>query len=154
MCSSTSYLNNKMSLLLTTSMTWNNNVRTQVLALYRAKLRLSREMGYKLGTADRKHMTDVAKWRKKDLHRLVRRKTCGAILWSNVKYRYKYSNSEIEKSGSVWDQNVFLDHGFEMLRAMNAMREIWREEKIRREYGTHNLLPLYSDEVDLVCNSG
>ena len=28
-------------------MTWNNNVRRQVLTLYRAKLRITREMGYK-----------------------------------------------------------------------------------------------------------
>ena len=59
------------------------------------------------------------------------------------------SQEEREKEGFVT-----VEHDLDLLRAMNAMREIWREEKIRREYGTHNLLPLYPDEVDMVCNSG
>ena len=142
------------STLLTTTMTWNNNVRRQVLTLYRAKLRIAREMGYQPGTCDRKHMTEINKWGKKHLNRLARRKNCGDILWTNIKYRYKYSNCEIEKSGSIFEQNVFLDHGFEMLRATNQIREIWRKENAIRQYGKHNVLPLYDDDPDLVCNSG
>ena len=142
------------STLLTTTMTWNNNVRRQALTLYRAKLRITREMGYQPGTCDRKHMTEINKWGKKHMYRLARRKNCGDILWTNIKYRYKYSNYEIEKSGSIFEQNVFLDHGFEMLRATNQLREIWRKENAIRQYGKHNVLPLYDDKPDLVCNSG
>ena len=72
--------------LLTTTMTWNNNVRRQVLTLYRAKLRITREMGYQPGTCDRKHMTEINKWGKKHMYRLARRKNCGDILWTNIKY--------------------------------------------------------------------
>lgn len=97
---------------------------------YRAKLRISCQLGYRLGTPPSLALVDGTSmpWKKEHMRKLAQREECGLFVWSNVYYRYRYMCRHIYLTSSTTRDNI-VDHAFEVLRSLNELRHMVQQNQ-------------------------
>ena len=92
--------------------------RLNVLALYRAKLRICREMGHTYGTWNRIYVYKTNKLNRKFKSKsIINQKNIGTIMWNNIQNQYKQHVNETNPKRI----NEMIDNGFRWLYHMNGV---------------------------------
>jgi len=90
--------------------------RLNVLALYRAKLRVCREMGHSCGNWNRIYVYKTSRLMKRFKPKtIINEKSPGTIMWNNIRHQYKIHIDEPDPE-CIDDM---IDYGFEWLYHIN-----------------------------------
>ena len=89
-----------------------------VLSLYKNKLKISHELGYKYGKWNnfviiKNHKNSVFKYLKRK-----RRYKFGDVIMNNVRYWYKINKNETDNN----EINKHIDYGFDVLKYLNDIK--------------------------------
>ena len=124
-----------MTIVAVTTMTpFSNQIKKQVMTLYRSKLRLAKQMGYSSKLPVNTDLINSNFLSNKRLLHLAKKRNCGQIVWTNVQHQYKYTLERFENEplALIDTTDAFLDYGFEMLRRINNLRDIYAKENYYR----------------------
>ena len=92
-----------------------------VLALYRQKLRIARELGYTYGKWNKKYdQYNYETISTRKMYNLHRKNNLGRVIWCNVRREYKMNMHETDNE----IRNDAIDYVFSMLQMLNETREI------------------------------
>ena len=118
-----------------------NQHRKQMTTLYRSKLRLAKQMGYSSKSPINTGLINSNFLSNKRLLHLAKKKNCGQIVWTNVRHQYKYTLEKFENEplALIDTTDAFLDYGFEMLRRINCLRDMYAKENIYRRIAMDKL---------------
>lgn len=113
---------------------FSNQHRKQMTTLYRSKLRLAKQMGYSSKLPINTDLINSNFLSNKRLLHLAKKRNCGQIVWTNVRHQYKYTLEKFENEplALIDTTDTFLDYGFEMLRRVNCLRDMYDKENIYR----------------------
>lgn len=120
---------------------FSNQHRKQITTLYRSKLRLAKQMGYSSKLSINTGLINSNFLSNKRLLHLAKKKNCGQIVWTNVRHQYKYTLEKFENEplALIETTDAFLDYGFEMLRRINCLRDMYAKENIYRRIAMDKL---------------
>ena len=92
--------------------------RLNVFALYRAKLRICREMGHTYGSWNRIYVYKTNKLNRKFKSKsIINQKNIGTIMWNNVQNQYRLNSNERDTERI----DEMIDDGFKWLSHMNRV---------------------------------
>ncbi len=104
-----------------------NMTRTVPIILYRTKLRLCRQMGYTYGKWDNSAAFENNQLKKREFHKLIKKGSLGHNIWNTVRTAYK--ESELFSDDELI--NEYIDNGFDALRHINVLFELYKEKQIK-----------------------
>ena len=120
---------------------FSNQLRKQITTLYRSKLRLAKQMGYSSKLPINTDLINSNFLSNKRLLHLAKKRNCGQIVWTNVRHQYKYTLERFDNEplALIETTDAFLDYGFEMLRRINCLRDMYVKENYYRREGMKKL---------------
>ena len=99
------------------------NTRLTVLSLYRTKVRICHELGYKYGNSKTR---ETYRLQHTNMHRFINkrnRKECGTVLMNTVRETYKsYKKIDVDTVEGKEFANELVDIGFEYLKDLNYIK--------------------------------
>tara|TARA_B100000900_G_scaffold351087_1_gene318021 strand:- start:18939 stop:19307 length:369 start_codon:yes stop_codon:yes gene_type:complete len=114
------------------------NNRLTVLSLYRAKVKICHELGYKYGNLKIKEKYSERRITKNRL--IYSRKECGTRLMNKIKETYKsYKNIDVNTEEEKEFANELVDMGFEYLKDLNNIKNAINIKKGKKREGSQNI---------------
>lgn len=92
--------------------------------LYKEKLRIASQFGYKIGSQSTELISPMARVKKRKIVRLYEKNKLGGFLAENIKYQYKMAKNEHDK---IFVEKL-IDNGFSALKTLNLIKHSIREE--------------------------
>jgi hypothetical protein len=107
-----------------------HQVTKQVYSLYRSKLRIASQMGYKIGDRADEKFVDLNMFNENKLNTYACKLCVGHMTWSHIYHTYRITINNVKKEYPFEKemQDDALDYGFETLRIYNKMKKIYDEE--------------------------
>ena len=104
---------------------------TTVFALYRAKMRIARNMGYVYGDWKQKKICKSNKLeRRLSMKNVINDSSRGELLGNNIRYHYKVGVNNYD----ICEINKNINDGFYWLRKLNAVYSRYLETPYSRKY--------------------
>ena len=92
--------------------------------LYKEKLKIACQFGYKVGSQSNELISPVGRVKMRRIVRLYEKDRLGGFLAENIKHQYKITKNEHDE---IFVEKL-IDNGFSALKTLNMIRHSIREE--------------------------